>query len=217
MKLITEKTFDVGLSLQEGANGKKEYFIEGIFMQAERPNKNGRTYPKHVLFREVDRYMTESVNGNRSLGELGHPEGPQINLERVSHKIINLRKEGTDIYGKAKIMSTPYGEIVKNFIDEGVSLGVSSRGLGSLRSKGQLQEVQNDFWLATVDIVADPSAPEAFVNGIMEGREWIWDNGIIKESDINSYKNQIIKTNSKQLEEETIRAFSDFLGKLKAK
>lgn len=215
MKLIAEHNFNVKPTLKEDTSGEKSYFIEGVFMQAEKGNKNGRIYPKHVLFREVDRYCVECINGNRSLGELGHPEGPQINLERASHKIVELRKENTNIIGKAKILNTPYGQIVKNFIDEGVSLGVSSRGLGTLKSKGDLQEVQNDFWLSTVDIVADPSAPDAFVNGIMEGREWVWDNGIIKEKQISHYKKTIQKASKKQLEEKTLKAFNDFLNKLK--
>jgi hypothetical protein len=216
MKLIRETVENVDF-LTEDKEGKKDHYIQGIFMQAETGNRNKRIYPKHILFREVDRYVTECINTNRSLGEMNHPDGPQINLERVSHKIIELRKEGTNIFGKAKILNTPYGQIVKNFIDEGVSLGVSSRGLGSLKSKGDLQEVQNDFWLSTVDIVADPSAPEAFVNGIMEGKEWIWSNGIIKEKHIEPYRKAISKAPLKRLEEEKIKAFQDFLNKLKSK
>jgi hypothetical protein len=214
MKLIRESVEDIQY-LTEDADGNKNYYIEGVFMQAEKGNKNKRIYPKHVLFREVDRYCEECIKTNRSLGELNHPQGPQINLERVSHKIIELRKDGTNIYGKAKILSTPYGQIVKNFIDEGVCLGVSSRGLGSLKSKGELQEVQNDFWLSTIDIVADPSAPDAFVEGIMEGKEWIWDNGIIKEKQINDYKESIEKASRQRLEETAIDAFSDFIRRLK--
>jgi hypothetical protein len=214
MKLIREAVEEVDF-LTEEKEGKKDYYIRGIFMQAEMGNKNKRIYPKHVLFREVDRYVTECINTNRSLGELNHPSGPQINLERVSHKIVELKKDGTNIHGKAKILNTPYGQIVKNFIDEGVSLGVSSRGLGSLKSKGDLQEVQNDFWLSTIDIVADPSAPEAFVNGIMEGREWIWDNGVIKEKQISEYKESIERATRIRLEETAIHAFNDFLNKLK--
>lgn len=214
MKLISEHAESIKI-LTEERNGEKSYFIEGIFMQAEKGNKNKRIYPADTLFREVRRYTQEAIGQKRALGELGHPEGPQINLERVSHIIVELKENGNDVVGKAKILGTPYGEIVKNFIKEGVSLGVSSRGLGSLRSKGELQEVQNDFWLSTIDIVADPSAPEAFVNGIMEGREWIYENGVIREKQLELYKKSIEEASRKDREKVQIEAFSHFLKQLK--
>ena len=179
MKLITETTLGVRL-LTEEKDGKKNYFIEGVFMQSETKNRNGRMYPSSVMSKEVGRYNTEYVAQNRAMGELGHPEGPTVNLERVSHIIKDLRLEGNDVYGRAKILDTPYGKIVKNLMDEGAKLGVSSRGMGSLKEQDGVNVVQEDFMLASVDVVADPSAPNAFVNGIMEGKEWILDNGIIK-------------------------------------
>ena len=168
-----------------------------------------------IMEREVNRYVTEYINKNRAYGELGHPSGPTLNLERVSHMIKSLRKENSDYVGRAKIMDTPYGNIVKNLMVEGATLGVSSRGMGSLKEKNGVMEVQDDFWLATAaDIVADPSAPDAFVHGIMEGKEWIWDNGIIKEMNIDSYKKQIEKTSTKILKETQLRIFKDFISKL---
>ena len=180
MKLISETNFDtVGVSIQEAkdGSGKKEHYIEGVFMQGGIKNRNGRMYPMETLDKEVSRYNDTFVKNNRAYGELGHPDGPTINLERVSHMIKDLRREGNDYVGKAKIMDTPYGKIVKSLIDEGASLGVSSRGMGSLRQTSDgINEVQGDFQLATAgDIVADPSAPNAFVNGVMEGVEWIYD------------------------------------------
>ena len=185
MKLITELTEDVKYLVEE-VGGKKNVFIEGIFMQGDIQNRNGRLYPGEVLKREVDRYVKENVEKNRAYGELGHPSGPSINLDRVSHMIKSLRVEGSNIIGKAKIMDTPMGNIVKNLIAEGASLGVSSRGMGSVtQNKQGIMEVQGDFYLATAaDIVADPSAPEAFVQGIMEGVEWVWSNGVIKAQKI---------------------------------
>jgi len=216
MKLITEINEEVKFVAEEKEDGKKSMYIEGVFMQAEQKNRNGRLYPMSVMEKEVSRYVTEYVNKNRAYGELGHPEGPTINLERVSHMIKELRREGNDYYGKAKIMDTPYGNIVKNLIDEGATVGVSTRGMGSLKeSKDGTKVVQDDFYLATAaDIVADPSAPDAFVRGIMEGKEWIWENGIIKEVQINEYKKTIQKTSKKQLEENMIKTFQDFLSKL---
>jgi hypothetical protein len=177
-------------------------------------NRNGRMYPSAVMDKEVDRYNTEYVKQNRAMGELGHPEGPTVNLERVSHIIKDLRIEGKDIYGKAKILDTPYGKIVKNLVEEGAKLGVSSRGMGSLKEQDGVNVVQEDFMLAAVDVVADPSAPNAFVNGLMEGREWIWNNGILKPVVIEEYKKIIEKTPSRKLEEQTMRLFADFISKL---
>ena len=214
MKLITETTEDIKLLVEESADGKKDYFIEGIFMQAEKKNKNGRVYPQKVLFNEANRYIKEYVKKNRAMGELGHPDGPTVNLERVSHVIKELKVDGNDIRGKAKVMDTPYGKIVKNLIDEGTNLGVSTRGMGSLKNVNGINEVQKDFMLSAVDIVADPSAPDAFVEGIMEGKEWVWDNGIIKAVEIEEYKESIVKASSRNLNEVTLKAFENFLSKL---
>jgi len=213
MQLITETTEDVQL-ICEDKDGQKNYFIEGIFMQADKKNKNGRVYPGEVLFNEVKRYTKESVSKNRAMGELGHPEGPAVNLERVSHLIKELRVEGANVYGRAKIMDTPYGKIVKNLIDEGTNLGVSSRGMGSVRTTNGINEVQKDFMLSAVDIVADPSAPGAFVNGIMEGREWIWENGVIKSIEIEKYKKSIECASHQELEETKLNVFQNFLSNL---
>lgn len=213
MKLITETIQDINI-LTEEKDGKKHYFIEGIFMQAESKNRNGRVYPISVMEKELGRYNTDYVKTNRAMGELGHPEGPTVNLERVSHLIKDLRLEKNDVYGKAKILDTPYGKIVRNLIDEGVKLGVSSRGMGSLKEQDGVNIVQEDFMLAAVDVVADPSAPNAFVNGIMEGREWIWDNGVLKPVEIEKYKETIVKTPSRKLEEQAIELFKDFISKL---
>jgi hypothetical protein len=213
MKLITEYVEHVEIFCED-YKGKKEYFIEGVFMQAEKKNKNGRVYPRDTLMKEVGRYVKEYVNKNRAMGELGHPEGPTVNLERVSHLVKELRIEGNDVLGKAKIMDTPYGKIVKNLIDEGANLGVSSRGMGSLKNKNGINEVQKDFMLAAVDIVSDPSAPDAFVEGVMEGREWIWENGIIKAVEIEEYKRSIESAASRKLQEAKINAFASFLNRL---
>ncbi|NBX98068.1 primosomal protein [bacterium] len=215
MKLITEINEQVNIINEATESGKKDFFIEGVFLQAELKNRNGRIYPLQVMEREVNRYMNEYVNKNRAYGELGHPSGPTINLERVSHMTKSIRKEGSDYIGRAKIMDTPYGNIVKNLMSEGATLGVSSRGMGSLKEKNGVMEVQDDFWLATAaDIVADPSAPDAFVRGIMEGKEWVWDNGIIKEMEVDSYKKTIQKTTAKDLEKVQMRVFEDFISKL---
>ena len=190
MKLISEQwSDDVNYLVEEDPKtGKKNMFIEGIMLQTEVKNKNGRIYPKEVMQKEVKRYTKEYIDNNRAYGELGHPEGPTINLERTSHLITSLREDGNNFVGKAKILSTPMGNIVKNLLDDGARLGVSSRGMGSLKAsnaKGGVQMVQSDFQLATAaDIVADPSAPDAFVDGVMEGVEWIWDNGVIKAQKI---------------------------------
>ena len=216
MKLFTELNEEVQVLTEETEDGKKNFFIEGIFMQAEQKNRNGRMYPVGVLQKEATRYIQEYVNKNRAYGELGHPDGPTINLERVSHMIKELRQEGNNFYGKAKIMDTPYGNIVKNLISEGACVGVSTRGMGSLVERNDgVKVVKDDFYLATAaDIVADPSAPDAFVRGIMEGKEWIWDNGIIKEVQIAEYKKTIQKTSKKDLEENMIKTFANFLSKL---
>jgi hypothetical protein len=211
MKLITE-VFEDLIVESKG----KELFIEGVFLQSNIKNRNGREYPSEIMDKEVERYNEKYVQKNRAFGELGHPEGPSINLERVSHMIKSLKKEGNNYVGKAKIMTeTPYGKIVKNLIQEGASLGVSSRGMGSVKESGGKNIVQDDFYLATAaDIVADPSAPDAFVNGIMEGKEWVWDNGIMKESQVSQYKYSL--DNKKRIETEKLKIdlFEDFMSKL---
>jgi len=215
MYLITETNQDdVRFLTEANEKGEKQYFIEGIFMQSGVKNRNGRVYPEDILNTEVERYSNEFVDKNRAMGELGHPEGPTVNLERVSHIIKDLRVEGKNIYGKAKILETPMGKIAKNLLNEGCMFGVSSRGMGSLQEKNGINYVQDDFMLASVDIVADPSAPNAFVNGIMEGKEWIWDNGIIKERQIEKYKKIVKESSRRELEENTVKIFKDFLSKL---
>jgi hypothetical protein len=214
MFLITEHIENVEYIKEDSNDGNSNYFIEGIFMQSEKKNRNGRIYPKKTLMDEVKRYNKSYVKNNRAMGELGHPDGPTVNLERVSHIIKNLRVEDNDVIGKAKILDTPYGKIVKNLMDEGAKLGVSSRGMGSLKQRNGINEVQGDFMLAAVDIVSDPSAPDAFVNGIMEGKEWIWDNGIIREREIESYKKLIESSTIKELEEKKLLAFNRFMSKL---
>ena len=211
MLLITEVNDNVNLVTEE-VNGEKQYHIDGIFMQAEQKNRNGRVYPQKTLMKEVQRYNNEYVKTNRAMGELGHPDGPQLNLERVSHLIKELRVDGNDIYGRAKILDTPYGKIVKDLVKEGVKIGVSSRGMGSLKQVNGVNEVQEDFNLAAVDIVADPSAPDAFVEGIMEGKEWVWENGILTARRIESYKKQIKSASKSNLEEAKLYAFADFLS-----
>jgi len=213
MKLITEHTNEIEY-LTEGKG--KEQYIKGIFMQSDIKNQNGRVYPHAVLQKEVKNFNTKYVNEGRALGELGHPMGPVINLDRVSHVIKELKEDGTNFIGKAKVMDTPNGKIVKNFISEGVKLGVSSRGMGSLKTnkKTGVNEVQKDFVLSTVDIVADPSAPDAFVNGIMEGKEWVWENGVIKEQDIDAMKKTIMKAKMKELEQKKLEVFHKFLQNL---
>ena len=215
MKLITEINEEVKFISEATDDGRKNMYIEGIFMQAEQKNRNGRMYPLPVMEREVSRYVNDYVNKNRAYGELGHPEGPTINLERVSHMIKELRQEGSNFIGKAKIMDTPYGKIVKNLIDEGAKLGVSSRGIGSIEEKNGVNVVKDDFRLATAaDIVADPSAPDAFVRGVMEGKEWIYENGILKEKDIDEIRREISRTSSRNLEEACMKAFQRFISKL---
>jgi hypothetical protein len=214
MKLITENIEEINV-LTEEKNGKKNLYIEGIFLQSETKNRNGRIYPFNVLDKEVNRYNEEYVKAGRALGELGHPDGPSVNLDRVSHKIVELRSEGTNFYGKARILDTPMGKIAKSLIDEGVKLGVSSRGMGSLEEKNGAKYVRDDFMLATAaDIVADPSAPDAFVQGIMEGKEWIWDNGILKEYRVSEYKKYISEATRTNLEERKLKAFHSFISNL---
>ena len=218
MKLIKEHTETVNYLIEDDKEtGKKNYNIEGVFLQAEIKNRNGRSYPKEILDKEVKRYMKENVKKNRAYGELGHPDSPTINLDRVSLMIKDLKLEGNDFVGKAKIMDTPYGKIVKSLIDEGASLGVSSRGMGSLKTtKDGTSEVQKDFMLATAaDIVADPSAPDAFVRGVMEGKEWMFVDGKFVEQDIDAIKSTITKASRSQLEEAKLFAFANFLNKIK--
>ena len=214
MKLITEQIEDVKLITEE-KNGKKLLYIEGVFLQSELKNRNGRKYPFSVLDREVKRYNEEYIKSKRALGELGHPDGPTINLDRVSHRITSLRAEGNNFIGKAQILDTPMGNIAKNLLDEGVQLGVSSRGMGSIQKVEDCNVVADDFMLTTAaDIVADPSAPDAFVNGIMEGKEWVWCNGILKETEVAKYKGIMDASARQELEEKTLKVFEDFLGKL---
>jgi len=215
MKLITEITHDVEVLKEDGAEGKpSNYYITGTFMQAEEKNRNGRIYPLKIMEKEVKKYKKELVEKNRAMGELGHPEGPTVNLERVSHMIKDLKMEGNSAVGKAKLLDTPMGNIATNLVKEGAKLGVSSRGMGSLEEKGGAKYVGNDFMLAAIDIVADPSASSAFVDGIMEGKEWVWDNGLVVEKYIDSYKKNISKSNSRTLDEVAEFCFADFLSKL---
>jgi len=212
MKLITEHIHDVEY-ITEGKG--KEQYIKGIFMQADIKNQNGRVYPKEVLQKEIKNFNNKYVKEGRALGELGHPAGPVINLDRVSHIIKELTEDGSNFIGKAKVMDTPNGRIVKSFINEGVKLGVSSRGMGSVKlNREGVNEVQKDFVLSTVDIVADPSAPEAFVNGIMEGKEWVWENGIIKEKEIAGMKKTIQNANMRELDQKKLEVFTKFLQNL---
>jgi hypothetical protein len=214
MKLISEEVQNAEYLIEE-KNGKKEYKIRGVFLQSEIKNRNGRVYPREILVREVNRYTKEFINKNRAFGELGHPDGPTVNLERVCHMVKSLTQDGRDFIGEAKIMDTPYGKIVKGLIDEGAQLGVSSRGMGSLIQRNGVNYVKDDFYLATAaDIVADPSAPDAFVEGIMESREWTWENGVLKEKDIESWKNQIRTAKQRALEEAKLKVFKSFLKKL---
>ena len=214
MKLISEEINNAEYLVEE-TDGKKNYKIKGIFLQSEIKNRNGRVYPKDILDKEVRRYNMEFVNKKRAFGELGHPDGPTVNLERVSHMITKLYPDGNNFIGEAKIMNTPYGKIVKGLIDEGAQLGVSSRGMGSLVQRGGANYVKDDFYIATAaDIVADPSAPDAFVEGIMEGKEWVWNNGVLKEQDVAAWKMEIFKTKRRALEEKKVNIFKNFLTKL---
>lgn len=215
MKLITEAIENIQVLEEEGKNGKKLLYIEGVFLQSELKNRNGRMYPFETLNREVGRYNEEYVKSKRALGELGHPDGPTVNLDRVSHRITSLRAEGNNFVGKAQILDTPMGNIARNLLKEGVQLGVSSRGMGSIDKREDCSIVQDDFMLTTAaDIVADPSAPDAFVNGIMEGKEWVWQNGILKETEVAKYKGVMDASSRQELEEKTLKVFNDFLSKL---
>ena len=216
MKLIREEIEQVEVIVEE-RNGKKTLHIEGVFLQGDIKNRNGRMYPSTTLAKEVARYNEAFVNKGRALGELGHPDGPTVNLDRVSHKIISLRQEGSNFIGRAKILSTPMGNIAKSLLDEGVKLGVSSRGVGSIQQNNEgVNVVGEDFMLATAaDIVADPSAPDAFVDGIMEGKDWVWDGGILREKYAEkTYKQINTLADSRQLQENKLRLFQDFLGSL---
>ena len=215
MKLITETIEDIEVLTEATANGGKSYKIKGVFMQADIKNRNGRVYPVETLAKEVKRYTNEFINKKRAFGELGHPDGPTVNLERVSHMITSLKPEGKNFIGEAKVMDTPYGKIVKNLIDEGAQLGVSSRGMGSIQQQHGKNVVGRDFYLATAaDIVADPSAPDAFVEGIMENKEWVWDNGVLKSMEVEQYKKEIEKTKRAELAEVKSNIFKDFIRKL---
>ena len=216
MKLIREEIESVDFIVEE-KNGKKNMFIEGIFLQGDLKNRNGRMYPMETLRREVQRYTENHVNSGRALGELGHPDGPTVNLDRVSHKIVSLKENGTNFIGKAKILSTPMGKIAESLISEGVKLGVSSRGIGSLKQTREgVNIVGDDFMLSTAaDIVADPSAPDAFVEGIMEGKEWVWDGGILRENLAKkTYKQINTFVDQKQLDEKKLDLFNNFLSNL---
>ena len=216
MRLIKEFNQEITYLTEETSNkNKPNVFIEGVFLQSDVKNKNGRIYPREIMQREVARYVKENVRTRRAYGELGHPDGPTVNLDRVSHMITSLREDGNNYIGRAKVMDTPMGKIVKELISEGAQLGVSSRGLGSLKERNGINEVQDDFMLATAaDIVADPSAPDAFVNGIMEGKEWVFVNGKWTEQDIEEAKATISSANSAHLEEEKLQVFNNFLEKL---
>ena len=212
MKLITEHTEEVDYIIEAKEGGGKNYVIEGIFAQAEGKNRNGRIYPKNVMEGAVNKYYTDQVKTKRAVGELNHPDGPTVNLDKVSHRITELKWNGNDVMGKALILDTPNGQIVKGLLDGGVKLGVSTRGMGTLESKNGVNMVKGDYIMSTVDIVQDPSAPSAFVNGIMEGVEWIWNNGILEAQDIEVIKNTIDNTRKEDLAEVQIKIFKDFLN-----
>ena len=215
MKLISEEVTQSEFLVEQNDKGTKDYKIKGIFLQSNIKNRNGRIYPKEVLDKEVTRYNKEFINKKRAFGELGHPDGPTVNLERVSHMITKLYPDGNNFIGEAKIMNTPYGKIVKGLIDEGAQLGVSSRGMGSLVNRGQGNIVKDDFYLATAaDIVADPSAPDAFVEGIMEGKEWVWESGVLVEKDIEAWRMEVYKAKKRELEEKKLKVFESLLKKL---
>jgi len=214
MKLLTEQINDVTYIVEDAKGGGKNVYIEGTFLQADIKNRNGRMYPREILDAEVNRYVKEFVDRKRAFGELGHPEGPIINLERVSHLIESLKREGTNYIGRAKIMDTPFGKIVKSLIKEGAQLGVSSRGMGSLQQqRNGLNVVRDDFHLATAaDIVADPSAPDAFVRGIMENKDWVYENGAFKVRDLEEYKQEVRRASRSQLESKIEESFERFMS-----
>ena len=214
MKLISEEVSQAEYIVEEN-NGKKDYKIRGVFLQSDIKNRNGRVYPMEILENEVKRYNAEFINKKRAFGELGHPDGPTVNLERVSHMITKLSPDGKNFIGEAKIMNTPYGKIVKGLIDEGAQLGVSSRGMGSLVNRGQGNIVKDDFYLATAaDIVADPSAPDAFVEGIMEGKEWVWNNGLLQEQEVARIKDEMERNVRSRKANYQALAFAKFLKNL---
>lgn len=210
MKLITELTEDIKYVTENVGNGSKNFFIEGIFMQSDVKNRNGRIYPQNILLKECKRYINDYVAKGRALGELNHPTGPTVNLDRVSHIVKELSEDGKNVYGRAKVLDTPMGRIVQNLIQEGAQLGVSTRGMGSLKSKNGYQEVQEDFMLAAIDIVADPSAPSAFVNGIMEGKEWIYENNTWSEHQTEEAKKLIKNSSSRNLNKNIVKIFEDY-------
>ena len=214
MKLISEYVDNNLKVIEEQKNGKKSLVIEGVLMQADKKNKNGRVYEKEILESAVKKYVKDQVSQGRAVGELDHPSGPQINLDKVSHKITELKFKGSDVYGKASILNTPMGKIVEGLLEGGVKVGVSSRGMGTLENKNGAMYVKDDFMLASVDIVQDPSAPSAFVNGVMEGVDWIWNNGILAPQEIEKIETEIKRTPSRYLPETEIKAFKNFLSKL---
>jgi hypothetical protein len=217
MKLITEyHENDLTCLVETNESGEKSYMIEGIFAQAEQKNRNGRVYPRPIMEKAVKTYVDTQVNKKRAVGELNHPEGPTVNLDKVSHLITDLRFEGNDVVGKAQILDTPMGKIVKGLLDGGVQLGVSTRGMGSLEQKNGTMYVREDFILNTVDIVQDPSAPAAFVNGIMEGVEWVWENGVIQAQEIEKMETEIKSAPTKHLYETQVREYKNFLSLLKS-
>jgi len=215
MKLIAEYTeSDVQCIVEKREDGTKKYIIEGVFAQADKKNRNGRVYPKAIMEGAVGKYVDEQVSKQRAVGELNHPEGPTVNLDKVSHLITDLRFEGNDVVGKASILETPMGKIVQGLLDGGVRLGVSTRGMGSLEQRNDAMYVKEDFMLNAVDIVQDPSAPNAFVNGVMEGVEWVWNNGIIEPQVIEKVETEIKRAPSKRLYETQVREFKNFLSSL---
>lgn len=217
MKLISEYTeTNVHCLVEAKENGEKRYTIEGVFAQSESKNRNGRIYPKSIMEKAVNKYVVEQVSKKRAVGELNHPEGPTVNLDKVSHLITDLRMEGNDVMGKAQILDTPMGRIVKGLLEGGVQLGVSTRGMGSLENRNGVAYVREDFILNTVDIVQDPSAPGAFVNGIMEGVEWVWNNGIIQPQVIEQIETEIKSAPKKRLYETQVREYKNFLSLLKS-
>jgi len=217
MKLIAEyNESDVHCIVEKKEDGSKSYVIEGVFAQAEQKNRNGRVYPKAIMEKAVGKYVTEQVSKKRAVGELNHPEGPTVNLDKVSHLITDLRFENNDVVGKAQILDTPMGQIVKGLLEGGVQLGVSTRGMGSLENKGGVMYVRDDFILNTVDIVQDPSAPGAFVNGIMEGVDWVWNNGILEPQVIEKMETEIKSAPTKHLYETQVREYKNFLSMLKS-
>jgi len=218
MKLITEFTENDSLKclIEKKENGEKNYIIEGVFAQADKKNRNGRVYPKVIMEKAVAKYDKEQVKKNRAVGELNHPEGPTVNLDKVSHLIKELKFEGNDVVGKAQILDTPMGKIVKGLLEGGVQLGVSTRGMGSLEQRNGAMYVKDDFILSTVDIVQDPSAPEAFVNGIMEGVDWVWNNGVLKPQVIEEMETEIKTAPQPVLYETSVREFKNFLSLIKS-